>query len=102
MLNVKLNVYEEIPSSVSYLPRRFSLRKDQAMFIDSSKVAAAKVFPGWDADSGELGFFVELHCGFEPPIVAEFDESLADVIGISTQQMRSSLDSLDEIKDDLK
>lgn len=99
MLNVKLNVYEEIPSSVTYLPRRFSLRKGQAMFIDSSKVAAAKVFTGWNADSGELGFFVELHCGFEPPIVAEFDEHLANMLGISNQQMRSFMDSLDEIKD---
>jgi hypothetical protein len=102
MLNVKLNVYEEIPSSVSYLPRKFSLRKGQAMFIDSSRVAAAKVFPGWKADSEELGFFVELHFGSEPPIVAEFDDHLADMIGVSNQQMRSFLDSLDEIKDDLK
>ena len=102
MLNVKLNVYEEIPSSVSYLPRKFSLRKGQAMFIDSSRVAAAKVFPGWNADSEELGFFVELHFGSEPPIVAEFDDHLADMIGVSNQQMRSFLDPLDEIKDDLK
>lgn len=102
MLNVKLNVYEEIPSSVSYLPRKFSLCKGQAMFIDSSRVAAAKVFPGWNADSEELGFFVELHFGSEPPIVAEFDDHLADMIGVSNQQMRSFLDSLDEIKDDLK
>ena len=102
MLNVKLNVYEEIPSAVSYLPRKFSLRKGQAMFIDSSRLAAAKVFPGWNADSEELGFFVELHFGSEPPIVAEFDDHLADMIGVSNQQMRSFLDSLDEIKDDLK
>lgn len=94
MLNVKLNVYEEIPSSVSYLPRRFSLRKGQAMFIDSSKVAAAKVFTGWNVDSEKLSFFVELHFGYEPPIVAEFDESLADMIGVSNP----FLDSLDEIK----
>ena len=99
MLNVKLNVYEEIPSSVSYLPRKFSLRKGEAMFIDSSKIAAAKVFPGWNADSEDLGFFAELHFGYEPPIVAEFDEHLADTIGVSNQQMRSFLDSLDELKE---
>ena len=102
MLNVTLNVYEEIPSSVSYLPRKFSLRKGEAMFIDSSAVVAAKVFPGWSADSEDLGFFAELHFGSEPPIVAEFDEHLANMIGVSNQQMRSFLDSLDEIKDDLK
>ena len=104
MLNVKLNVYEEIPSSVSYLPRRFSLCKGQALFIDSSKVAAAKVFTGWNADSEELGLFVELPCGFESPIVTEFDESLADAIGVSSsyQQLRSFPDSLDKMKDDLK
>ena len=99
MLNVTLNVYEEIPSSVSYLPRKFSLRKGEVMFIDSSKIAAAKVFPGWSTDSEDLGFFVELHFGSEPPIVAEFDEHLANMIGVSNQQMRSFIDSLGEIKD---